>query len=254
MNSKGIVVLVTCAGLATASSAQAIFFGSMGTLGPRATTGLEMAGAYAGFSSHSTGAFGQVRFGVGSDMLDVGAEGSYSHYSEGGFSSNSGGGQVDVKAALFHPSQTNRNIHAGGDAALFFEKSSDEKTIGFTDLPAVSVGAPAGNGAFISGWAGLGLIWGHTSIDNNYEVPVERPSRIFRGRLARIQGVDSSLESSSNDSAALLQLGGGYDFTDKIGIAAEFRHEFTEGSGSDIMFGVNFGLKGSSEGANMGGK
>ncbi len=243
MKVRGFVLTATCLGLILSGSAQAAFLGSMTGLKPKAERGLSMVGGYMGVRSSEIGGFGQLRFGLGSAKYDLGASAGFSRFSESGFSETFVGGQVDIRGVVFTP-ESNENLHIGGDGAFFYSTGGDVDSYGFTAIPAVSIVAPASNGAVFTGWAGLGLIWEHVSFDGaTYEIPDQATVRPFGRSGFRTLGEEIEIGGgSSSDSAGILQLGGSYDFNTQIGVAAEFRKTLRDGSGSDFMFGVNYVL------------
>ncbi len=212
--------------ISLSSTAHAQFFGQMGPLGPTAEHGIEMVGVYAGFATSTIGATGQVRFGIGSPDWDLGVQGGLAKISNGG--PTAFGAAVDLKGALARPAG-NKEVALGGDLGVSFGHTGG--TYSATDItisavPGVSIRHALGSGASVSGWAGVGFEWSHTSVSGT-----------------TVDGVDVSGGSSSGTSG-VLRAGGEYGFSKSMGIAAEFNHSFASGGGNAFMAGINFGMGG----------
>src|SRR5438094_223154 len=154
-------LVVLCAlvalGLGLGSTgAKAQFFGQLGPLGARSAHGLELAGAYVGFADHEIGASGQLRFGLGHPETDLGVQAGFSKIDNGG--PTGFGAQVDLKASLFHPFESDRNFHVGGDIGVHLAHSGSTDfypsatAFGLTIIPGVSWATAAGSGGTLSMW------------------------------------------------------------------------------------------------------
>ena len=231
---KRISILTVVLAVLLAGSAHAQFFGQLGPLGPRASSGLEEFGGYLGFGTGtSIAGTGMLRLGMG-EKMDLGLQGGVQKMSNSG--PTSVGGQVDLKLDLLHPSQSNNLFRVGGDLAFSLSHSGGttiqtyhlvnyelvavDTTLGggtmwvLDAIPAVSIGTPIGSSQMLYGWGGFGVAIGHSS--------------------------------GSTNTAGALRLGGEFDFTKTLGLVAEFNDRFQSGgSASSFMVGVTLFKSGS---------